>query len=129
MPGVALQKKPLFHDAFLQNAASIYSAAEAAVASGQEVTAMTILVRSDGSVRMVADSDWPLESLRIHHGADMAYRVSKRERNVSVDGRTGSRNCRMESRETESAARRILGGAALYRLEGTNQGSGLSSER
>jgi hypothetical protein len=114
---IAAKRKPVFQDAFLENAASIYAAAESTARAGYEVTEMTILVRSDGGVRLVAGSDWPLESLRLHHGADMAYRVKQDERKISVDCRTGSRNCRIEAGETEGAARRMLSGAALYRLE------------
>lgn len=113
---VLTRRKPVFQDSFLENAASIYAAAEAAAARGQGVTEMTILVRRDGSVHMVAESDWPLESLRLHHGADAAYRVAQHQQRVSVDCRTGFRACRITSGEPAGAARRLLGQAALYRL-------------
>jgi len=57
---------------------------------------------------MVADSDWPLDSLQAHHGARMAYRVSQRASIVRVEGRAGSRTCLFETAKPERAARLLL---------------------
>ena len=58
---------------------------------------MTILIANDGGIRMFADSDWPLDSLALHHGAQAAYRVSEERGSVRVAGRQGSRRCLLES--------------------------------
>jgi hypothetical protein len=85
----------------------ILNAAECAVESGQTPSDMTILVTAQG-IRMIADSDWPLESLQLHHGAEMAYRVSQSAIMVRVEGRAGSRTCLFETARPEQAARAIL---------------------
>src|SRR5689334_2839887 len=85
----------------------ILNAAESAVASGHTPSDMTILITPEG-IRMIAGSDWPLESLQLHHGAEMAYRVSQSAINVRVEGRAGSRTCLFETAKPEQAARALL---------------------
>ncbi len=57
---------------------------------------------------MVADSDWPLDTLQLHVGAQMAYRVSHKAAMVRVEGRAGSRTCLFETAKPERAARALL---------------------
>jgi hypothetical protein len=92
---------------FVDNALQILSAAESAVESGHTPSDMTILITPEG-IRMIADSDWPLESLQLHHGAEMAYRVSQSAIIVRVEGRTGSRTCLLETAKPARAARALL---------------------
>ena len=89
----------------------ILDAAESALQSGQTPTDMTILISAEGGIHMVADSDWPLDSLQSHHGAKMAYRVSQNASHVRVEGREQSRTCVFETMKPERAARILLGGA------------------
>jgi hypothetical protein len=70
---------------------------------------MTILINPDGAIHMIADSDWPLDSLSWHHGAKTAYRVSEQSGSVRVEGREGSRTCVMESAKPMQIARFLLG--------------------
>ncbi len=93
---------------FVDNAMQILDAAESAVQSGQTPTDMTILITSEGGIHMVANSDWPLDSLQLHHGARMAYRVSQNASHVRVEGRAGSRTCLFETAKPERAARLLL---------------------
>jgi hypothetical protein len=93
---------------FLDNAAQILEAAESAAQSGHTPTDMTILITAEGGIRMVADSDWPLDSLQAHHGAKMAYRVSQSASVVRVEGRADSRTCLFETAKPERAARLLL---------------------
>jgi hypothetical protein len=93
---------------FLDNAAQILDAAESAVQSGHAPTDMTILITAEGGIHMVADSDWPLDSLQLHHGAKMAYRVSQNASVVRVEGRADSRTCLFETLKPERAARLLL---------------------
>jgi hypothetical protein len=95
---------------FLDNAMQIFDAAETAAKSGQVPSDMTILISETGGIHMVADSDWPLESLQFHHGAKMAYRVSQSGAVVRVEGREHSRTCLFETAKPERAARLLLGG-------------------
>ncbi len=102
---------------FVDNAVQILDAAENAVRSGHTPSDMTILISAEGGIRMVADSDWPLESLQAHHGARMAYRVSQRASAVRVEGRAGSRTCLFETEKPERAARLLLNQSPNYNLE------------
>src|SRR4029077_9558810 len=92
----------------VDNAVQILDAAESAARSGQVPSDMTILITHEGGIRMVADSDWPLDSLQAHHGAKMAYRVSQSASVVRVEGRAGSRTCLFEASKPERAARLLL---------------------
>ncbi len=87
---------------FAQNAAEILNAAESAGSPSD----LTILVGREG-IRMIADSNWPLDSLLWHHGAESAYRVSARGGSIRVEGREGSRRCVLES-NARSTARMLL---------------------
>jgi hypothetical protein len=89
----------------------ILDAAESAVESGVTPTDMTILITAEGGIHMVADSDWPLDSLQMLHGAQTAYRVSQDASHVRVEGREHSRTCVFETAKPERAARILLGGA------------------
>jgi hypothetical protein len=93
---------------FVEHASRIFEAAESTAQAGHTVAEMAILVSSEGGIRMIADSDWPLESLRLHHGAQMAFLVSQRQDGVRVVGRTGSKTCLFESARPDQIARRLL---------------------
>jgi hypothetical protein len=85
---------------------SILEAAESAGTCSN----MTILLGTEGgSIHMIADSDWSLDSLTLHHGARTAYRVSGRGGAVRVEGREGMRTCLMESAQPAQIARILLG--------------------
>jgi hypothetical protein len=84
---------------------SILEAAESAGSSSD----MTILIGHDGALHMIADSDWPLDSLTNHHGAKTAYRVSEHRGSVRVEGREGMRTCAMEAATPRRVARLLLG--------------------
>jgi hypothetical protein len=101
---------------FVDNAVEIFDAAENAVRSGFTPSEMTILIGAEGGIRMLADSDWPLDSLQAHHGARMAYRVSQRATMVRVEGRAGSQTCLFETERPERAARHLLNRSPNYNL-------------
>ena len=93
---------------FVENAVNLLDAAESALRAGFAPSDMSILISPEGGIRMVADSDWPLESLQAHHGARMAYRVSQQDQKVRVEGKAGSRTCTFETSASDQA-RRLLG--------------------
>jgi len=99
---------------FLDNAVEILNAAESAVQSGHTPTDMTILITAEGAIRMVADSDWPLDSLQSHHGAKTAYRVSQNASVVRVEGREAARTCLFETAKPERVARLLLNSSPSY---------------
>jgi hypothetical protein len=84
--------------------------------SGGQVSELTILIGQDGGIRMVADSDWPLDSLRAHYGVAMAYRVRQQDHCVRLEGRAGSRTCLFETEKPDGAARLLLAKRGDYEL-------------
>ena len=94
---------------FVENAAKLMDAAETAAQAGHTPSHLTVLLGCEGGIRMIADSDWPLDSLQRHHGASAAYRVSHQREKVRVEGREGERRCLLESPATVQAAKLILG--------------------
>ena len=69
-----------------------------------------------GGIRMVANSDWPLESLARESGAEMAYRVSVNGTHVSVDGLSQGRRCSVQSEPPAAMFRRLLPDRRQYQL-------------
>jgi hypothetical protein len=98
---------------FVDNAAKIFEAAESAAQSGS-LSDITILIGSGGGIRMLVDSDWSLESLQTHHGAQMAYRVSQQETTVRVEGRAGWKTCLLKTAKPDGVARLLLGPRPYY---------------
>jgi hypothetical protein len=95
-------------DGLLRTAECLLEAAVAAVDSGHTPSQMSILVDSTGHIRMIAGSDWPLDSLGAYHGARLACRVTERDGRVRVEGRSGGRLCVLEVEEPRVVARRLL---------------------
>ena len=106
---------------FVENATRIFEAAESTAEAGHIVTDMAILIGPEGGIRMIADSDWPLESLRLQHGAQMAYRVTQHQTSVKVEGRAGSRTCLFESEKPASVARLLLSSCPMYDVVASQQ--------
>ena len=104
---------------FIENAENLLQAAESAAGSGNTPSDLTILITSEGAIRMIADSDWSLDSLQAHHGARMVYRVSGNHSKVRVEGRAGSRTCLFETAKPGRAARLLLGGAGNWQVHAT----------
>jgi hypothetical protein len=90
---------------FAEQALNILEAAESAGACSP----MTILIGPQGAIHMIAGSDWPLDSLSLHHGAKQAYRVSENQGSVRVEAREGLRTCILESSKPAQIARFLLG--------------------
>ncbi|NUN00219.1 MAG: hypothetical protein HUU41_03825 [Bryobacteraceae bacterium] len=102
---------------FMENAARIFEAAESAADAGSTLSNLTILINTGGGIRLVADCDWPLDSLQAERGAGMVYRVSQRAQTVRVEGRAGSRTCLFETETTKGVAQCLLAGTPLYFVE------------
>jgi hypothetical protein len=92
---------------FAQHAQNILDAAESAESHSSMTPAMTILLGPNG-IHMIVDSDWPLDSLLSHHGAETAYRVTEQRGSVRVEGREGSRSCVLQSVSPAQTARLLL---------------------
>jgi len=104
-------------EVFLNNARNILDAAENVYFSTGSLEEMSILIAPEGGIRLVSGSeDWSLESLRVHHGARMAYRVSQRDGRVQLEGRAGSRTCLFEAEKPNGAAGLLLANTRHYDL-------------
>lgn len=79
-------------DPFFENARRILDTASAA--DSPEET--TIVFTGEGGLRIMTDSDWPLDRLVAHLGARSAYRVSSRRCAITVEGRSRTQSCRLE---------------------------------
>jgi len=93
---------------FVENATRILEAAESAMQSGETPSALTFLIRPEGTLEMLADSDTPLDTLQMERGAAMIYRINQRNGRVRVEGRSGSNTCVFESEQPHAAVQRTL---------------------
>ena len=100
---------------FLDNAQRIFETAGAVCGKGTG-TDYAILVGYDGSVRMVANCDWALDSLRSENGARAAYKISEANGRVRVEGRSGRERCLLESDRPAAVARCLLCDQPRYLL-------------
>jgi hypothetical protein len=87
-------------NAFLKHAEEIFATARTA---GTEDCDFSILVNREGGIHMIAGADWPLESLRAHHGASAAYRVHRNVSSVRVEARSATQSCLLASERPERA--------------------------
>lgn len=94
---------------FAEHMQQIFDSAVAASQAGGSPSQMTILIGDDDRISMVADSDWPLDSLARERGAKSAYRVTGAGGSIRVEGRQGLRRCVMESEDPARTARLLLG--------------------
>ncbi len=90
---------------FLTNAESILATAE----NNPDGTNWTILTGAPGGIRMIANSDWPLDSLQADSGADAVYRIHRHAGHVTVEGRSARQSCALRSDPPAQVARFLLG--------------------
>lgn len=103
-------------ETFFENASRLFETARNSAQAGSS-NEFIILIGHDGSIRVIANSDWPLESLESHYGARMAFRVRHTEdRRVRLEGRAGSRTCLLEAEKPDGAARLLLANPVCYRV-------------
>jgi hypothetical protein len=68
-----------------------------------------ILIGSQGDIRVVDAAGWALPSLLAQHGAETAYRVTREDGRVRLEGRCGSQTCLLRSESPAAAAGHLLG--------------------
>jgi hypothetical protein len=76
--------------------------------AGQKPSDYTILLGTSGGIRMIADSDQSLDSLRREFGAQRAYRITAGAGQVSVDGQEANRSCKFEGMSMAKVAQFML---------------------
>lgn len=87
----------------MRNAEEIF---DAALAAGAGDCDWSIVVKNDGAIQMISGADWPLESLRAHHGASAVYRVERGRDCVRVEARNAAGTCVFTSARPERALAR-----------------------
>lgn len=101
---------------FAWQAAGIFETADAVFQSGERPTPVTVLVGNNGGVRLVCNSDWPLDRLREEHGADVAYRIEPADQVLRLECRCGGRTITYESERDAERIKRVLRNRAEYAL-------------
>jgi hypothetical protein len=81
---------------FLENAQRIFDVARQD--SSAECTDFALLVRSDGSLHVMMESQLSLEGAAVEVGARTAYHISRSPRGVRVTGRDSGQHCVLEQR-------------------------------
>jgi hypothetical protein len=102
---------------FWECAESLFETAGQAVRNGQRVSEISILITGQGGLRMVVESDWPLEALRRHHGAQLAYRVAQTGGGVRLEGTCGATRCLIETPAEAAARLEYAPAQPYYRIE------------
>ena len=87
----------------LRHAEEIFATAQGGCIEDCE---LAILVGHDGAIRMLEPQGWELEPLRLHHGAQAAYRVTRTAGQVRLEARSLGESCVLETNRSE----RPLGG-------------------
>ena len=93
---------------FIDNGAKIFEAAQNVMNTGEMPSDYTIVMGAEGGITMIANSDWPLDSLLRENGGGTAYRIKPAADRVIVDGREGSSTCHFEAMSPTETARLVL---------------------
>lgn len=96
---------------FLNDAQQIMEAAEMAVDPD-----VSILIHGRGIRVITGKNDWPLDSLLADSGASAAYRVSRTNGQVLVEGRSGYETCLLRRKPAPDAARELLADRRNYEV-------------
>ena len=85
---------------------------------------ISILVHGERGIHIVSGKrDWPLESLLAESGAGAAYRVSRRDGQVVVEGRSRSESCVLGKKTSAQVVRDLFPDQRLYEVTGPQWGS------
>lgn len=101
-------------DTFLLNAQHILNVAKAD--SSGEHSEFALLIRHDGGIHMIMESEMTLEAAAIAEGARTAYRVTRSANGVRVTGTEGGRRCQLEDSARPRISSELLRDQPLYRI-------------
>jgi hypothetical protein len=96
---------------FLQHAQQLLDVAR--TDSSGENSDFALLVRHDGGIHMIMESELTLEAAALAAGAKTAYRVTRSGGGVRVTGSEGARRCQLEDQSGPARARTQPGFALL----------------
>lgn len=93
---------------FLDTAHRLLEAAVAAQHVSDDAPSITVIVNRQGGLTLIADNDWPLDSLERERGAQAAYRVREHRERLYVEGRAGAQACLLAAEKPSRVARALL---------------------
>jgi hypothetical protein len=98
-------------DLFLEHAQQILDVARSDSSGSAEDFAL--LIRPDGGLHFIMETPFTLEAASQYGGAQSAYRVTRSQAGVRVEGWSAGRTCRIEER---SPHKELLRDQPLYRI-------------
>ena len=101
-------------DTFLLNAQQIFDVAQSDT-SGED-SEFALLIRPDGGIHLIMESEITLDAAATSAGARTAYRVSRSRNGIRVTGSEGSRRCRLEDSARPGFTSELLRDQPLYRI-------------
>ena len=101
-------------DTFLLNAQHILDVARAD--SSGEHSEFALLIRPDGGIHMIMESELTLDAAAVSAGATTAYRVKRSPNGIQVIGSEGGRHCRLEETSRPQISAELLRDQPLYRI-------------
>jgi len=103
---------------FWENATQLLEAAVASSGVGFPTSeSMTVLIGAEGGIHLLPNNDWPLGRIAEERGAQRAYRVTRENGRVAVNGFDGTSTCRLETESTDARLKRMLRDRPQYLLE------------
>ncbi|HVN04282.1 MAG TPA: hypothetical protein VMT86_07675 [Bryobacteraceae bacterium] len=100
--------------AFWADAESIFETARQAERTGLPDADLAILIGPQGGIHMLPAAGWSLAGLLAEHGARTAYRVTREDGAVRLEGRSGPHTCLLRSASSREIARELLSGPYAY---------------
>jgi hypothetical protein len=96
-------------ESLLENARQIFDVAR----SGGDNQDFALLIRPDGALHFVMESPFSIEGAAAYAGAKSAFRITRSQDGVRVQGRSAGRDCLLEERNPR---RELLRDQPLYRI-------------
>jgi len=107
-------------DALFENASRIFEVARSGrgVADAESSQDFALLIKPDGGLHFVMESPFSIEAAALDAGAATAYRVTRSQNGIRVEGRGASANCVLEERSPgpQSPWLTLLRDQPLYRM-------------
>ena len=101
-------------DSFLEHAQQILDVAQADRSGSREDFAL--LIRPDGGLHFIMEAPFTLEAASEYGGARSAYRVTRSEAGVKVQGWSIGRTCVLEEKSPGELRRELLRDQPRYRI-------------
>ncbi len=101
-------------DSFLEHAQQILDVAHSDTSGLREDFAL--LIRPDGGLHLIMESEFTLEAASEYAGARSAYRVTRSGQGVRVQGWSSGRKCVLEEKSTADLARDLMRDQPRYRI-------------